>query len=151
MCYGGSQASDFTDTRVDSILAQANGIGGGTAHEVYIGLGTNDMMFGTTPAAYEANMQRIITRLLAGGVAKIRALSPIRMVYSQWAQYLVNANKFDLYVSSLVKVCATNNIPLLRFDAIDFQGRGLISPDGLHPNDAGFDVMFDMISRWEAA
>jgi hypothetical protein len=151
MSYGGQQAVDFTDARVDAILTQANGIGGGSNSEVYIGLGTNDMLFGASTAAYEANMQRIITRLLAGGVTKIRALSPIRMNYSQWSTFLVNGNKFDQYVAALAKVCAANNIPLLRFDAVDFMGRGLLSSDGLHPNDAGFDLMFDMIARWKAA
>lgn len=151
MSYGGTQAADVTDARVDAILAQANGIGGGASSEVYIGLGTNDMLFGASTAAYESNMQRIITRLLAGGVTKIRALSPIRMNYSQWSTQLVNGNKFDQYLAALVKVCAANNIPLLRFDVIDFLGRGLLSSDGLHPNDAGFDLMFDMIARWDAA
>jgi hypothetical protein len=150
--YGGYTGSNFTDARIDSIIAQATSAAGGPNPEYIMAPFTNDMLFGSAPrpATYEGNLNRMIARVQATTPSRVSLLTPPRPRFSSWGSYLTAGQDFDTFLAIAQKVGASTGCPVLSLDTVDFDAEGLFGADHLHWNDAGNDRVFDIFAEWRA-
>ena len=150
--YGGYTGSSFTTARIAAIIAQAQGMAGGTAPEYALALMTNDMLFGAAPrpATYEADLTRIVNQLVASGASRVTLITPTRPRFSNWGIYYTAGQDFDTFLACAQRVTKALGVSLLALDQIDLIGEGLSGSDGLHWGDLMQDRVLDHFARWRS-
>ena len=150
--YGGYSVESMTNTRIDSMLAQANNLAGTTVKgRLILALGTNDMLFGTAPrlTVFETDLTRIVTRVQAAGW-DVDLITPARPDYASWGTYYTSPQNFDMFVGIQNRVGKALGCKVKNLDEIDFYGLGLMAGDKLHYNDDGgikvFNEAVDLIA-----
>lgn len=143
--HGSFMIPDFTNNAaapVVSALAQAAHFGGRV--RVLVALGINDS-FSATSATIATNADALVDALEAAGVEKIYAAMPLRPSAFWTSAYYTGGRTFDGAVSAMRRAYRQRGVTIIPTDARDWLNSGLLSGDGLHPNDAGEDVYAQMV------
>lgn len=144
---GGYATSDFAQPAVlASISAQTFYRDPSNFWIYYLALGTNDIYNpskAVTSAQYKANLETIINGLAAAGGRAILTV-PLRASETTYTPVL---EPFDNYRNALYQVAREHSFPVVDLSELDLVSIGAYSPDGLHPNAYGHQIMADYINR----
>lgn len=142
---GGENTTFFTDeTRLNAIKNVDNFISP-TQKTYMLAIGTNDIYNPSkvnTPTQYSANLELIIKELLSQ-TAQVRIILVVPAIpSSSWTA----ANQHQLYTKALYQLAKKYNCTV-----IDFMNYNFIAAndyqDGLHYNNAGTDIVVDVIKK----
>jgi lysophospholipase L1-like esterase len=139
--HGSYQFANFGAAAVASILKQA-AFAGGQKPLVILALGINDS-FTVAPTTIRSLADGLISSLQSGGVTRILALPPHRPS-SAWNASYTGGRTFDGAAGALRTLYRERGIGIVRTDGLDWSAEGLLT-DGLHPNDAGFARMAQLV------
>jgi acyl-CoA thioesterase-1 len=104
---------------------------------VVVALGANDGLRGQSPRAMRANLETIVTRLRAAGARVL--LTGMRMPPNYGEAFTRE------FAAVFPDVALRTGAAFVSFPLDVVTDRGLIQPDGLHPNAAGHQVIADRL------
>jgi acyl-CoA thioesterase-1 len=104
---------------------------------VIVALGANDGLRGQSPRAMRANLEAIVRRLRAAGARVL--LAGMRMPPNYGEEYTRE------FAAVFPEVARRANVAFVTFPLDVVTDRGLVQPDGLHPNVAGHQAIADRL------
>ena len=129
-------------------LARLDWMLGDAPSHVIVALGANDALRGIEPAAMAANLDAIVARLKAAGVAVL--IAGMRAPPNLGSDYTGEFN------AVFPRLAARHDVPLYPFFLDGVAARpAMLQADGMHPNRAGADEiarrLLPMVRAWLAA
>lgn len=104
---------------------------------VIVALGANDGLRGQSPRAMRANLEAILRRLRAAGARVL--LAGMRMPPNYGEEYTRE------FAAVFPEVARRASVAFVAFPLDVVTDRGLVQPDGLHPNAAGHQAIADRL------
>jgi hypothetical protein len=138
----GLQFPDYTAARVASVIKQAAFAGGTKPPFVLIALGTNDMG-SVAPATVKSRALALIASLRTAGVTRLAAIMPTRPAPVAAFTYPAGSS-YDAAIGALTDAYAAQAVPVIASNSVDWTAEGLTN-DGVHPNDAGYDRLAQVV------
>jgi lysophospholipase L1-like esterase len=111
----------------------------------FIMLGTNNIYntgYNNTPSEYLTEMSKLVDGLTSRVSGSHFYISVPPKGGSSWSP--IAPYVYEDYVATILRYCSENGHTPIRFDLVDFAGKGLI-PDGIHPSDDGMALMSKVV------
>ena len=130
---------------VKTLAAAQNALKAGWAELVIWQVGTNDALVGVDEALFRATVESGVAAARAAGV-------PMLLIDPQFTAKSPDQARYERFVGIVDAIGARDHVPVLSRYAM-MKGRGakgaqaLLSPDGLHMNDLGYQCLAHAIAE----
>ena len=142
------------DAVLQSTISHLKSINAATKNIVFCAICVNNAntdvpTAGTTPEVYGQQLGKMFARWLNAGCYVIA----VGGIYPSITTYPTVHNNYPAIVATQKQVCEQYGVPLISMDQVDWQNayNGSLLQDGLHPNDAGNEVMLELITEFLAS